>query len=62
MTEEHQSVNQVRTDETSTTGDCQGQLKFTTFELNRDEDVLRILFRSALGKSLTGGNLATVVY
>lgn len=64
MTEEHKTVDQVGSDETGTTSDytlsacvsCSSWRK-----ANPEADSLRILFLSALGRSLTAGNLAMVV-
>ena len=57
MTEKHQSINQVRSNETGTTSDWRSASRLSSRIYS-----LKILFRSELGRSLTGGNLATVVY
>ena len=57
MAEQHQSVDQVRSDESGTTGDW-GQLRPGRHE---PVNAPRIRFRSLLGRSLTGGKFARVV-
>jgi hypothetical protein len=56
VAEQHQSVDEMRSDETGTTGDYKSQRS------HYSRHSPRIRFRSAFGRRRTGGNFATVVY
>jgi hypothetical protein len=73
VTKKHESVDEMRTDETGTTGDCGSHEKInqtpsaphaaTSFAPpdSTEDNPPRILFLSAFGNNFTGGNFATVV-